>query len=133
MLRKILFISAMLTSSYSFGQDSTIIFESTKGKWDFPVATVYGIDTVPGSCLDCHGDLTFTIKSQPAATVHAIQGGHTASVFEIEGEYIVMIRTGRYFIVYCNLSRPSATKGSYITKGTSIGNLINIDLDLILI
>ena len=60
---------------------------------------------------------------QPGTNVKAVFDGEVASVFNIGDSKSVMIRHGKYFTVYSNLSSVNVTKGAHVNTGQSIGKV----------
>lgn len=101
-------------------------FEGNKGKmrWPLDQATVkvpFGIYIVEGTKLQGNNPgLTFeTVKN---AAVKAIFDGVVSSVFEIEGQWAIMIKHGKYFTVYSGLSTSSVAVGDKVTSGKVLGS-----------
>jgi septal ring factor EnvC (AmiA/AmiB activator) len=61
--------------------------------------------------------------AQPGNNVKSVFDGEVASVFNIGDSKSVMIRHGKYFTVYSNLSSVSVSKGASVTTGQSIGKV----------
>ena len=61
--------------------------------------------------------------AQPGNNVKSVFEGEVASVFNIGDSKSVMIRHGKYFTVYSNLSSVSVAKGSNVSTGQSIGKV----------
>ncbi|WP_126973029.1 murein hydrolase activator EnvC family protein [Gynurincola endophyticus] len=100
-------------------------FEGNKGKmrWPLDQATVkvpFGIYNVEGTKLQGNNPgLTFeTVKN---GAVKAIFEGVVSSVFEIEGQWAIMIKHGKYFTVYSGLSTSSVAVGDKVTGGKVLG------------
>ena len=123
-MKKFLSILLILLSVCSSAQDTTAQFEATKGKWSFPVSSILQIDTIGKGCFGMpFNSFWLTIKTQQDATVRAIQGGYVQAVSQLADGYIVITKSGRYFLVYSVLSKPQVTKGSFIAEGTEIGKV----------
>jgi septal ring factor EnvC (AmiA/AmiB activator) len=61
--------------------------------------------------------------AQPGNNVKSVFEGEVASVFNIGDSKSVMIRHGKYFTVYSNLSSVTVTKGASVSTGQSIGKV----------
>jgi septal ring factor EnvC (AmiA/AmiB activator) len=61
--------------------------------------------------------------AQPGNNVKSVFDGEVASVFNIGDSKSVMIRHGKYFTVYSNLSSVSVSKGATVSTGQSIGKV----------
>jgi murein hydrolase activator len=60
---------------------------------------------------------------QPGNSVKSVFDGEVVSVFNIGDSKSVMIRHGKYFTVYSNLSSVTIAKGSNVSTGQSIGKV----------
>ena len=60
---------------------------------------------------------------QPGNNVKSVFDGEVVSVFNIGDTKSVMIRHGKYFTVYSNLSSVSVSKGANVKTGQSIGKV----------
>jgi septal ring factor EnvC (AmiA/AmiB activator) len=60
---------------------------------------------------------------QPGTNVKSVFDGEVISVFNIGDSKSVMIRHGKYFTVYSNLSSVSVSKGATVSTGQSIGKV----------
>lgn len=107
-------------------------FLSNRGKLPWPVAvgTIverfgnhgYGVNvTVENNGID--------IKTSEGATVRAVFSGEVRSVYNIGGQYAVLIRHGEYFTVYSNLRTVSVSKGEKVSLKQSIGTVITDPVD----
>ena len=61
--------------------------------------------------------------AQPGNSVKSVFDGEVVSVFNIGDSKSVMIRHGKYFTVYSNLSSVSVAKGANVGTGQSIGKV----------
>jgi septal ring factor EnvC (AmiA/AmiB activator) len=61
--------------------------------------------------------------AQPGNNVKSVFEGEVASVFNIGDSKSVMIRHGKYFTVYSNLSSVTVAKGANVSTGQSIGKV----------
>ena len=116
-------------------------FEKNKSSLPWPVDN--GIVTIPFGTSKV-GDLMFdnpgiTISTPSAGgTVKAVFNGEVATVSNLGDGMMVMIRHGKYFTVYSNLSSASVSKGQTVSTGQVIGRTARADdgsggqLDLIL-
>jgi septal ring factor EnvC (AmiA/AmiB activator) len=109
-------------------------FEVNKGKLPFPVDNGYvsinfGRYTIPGTTLVTSQDF-ITIASPAGTSVKACFNGEVVSVFDVGGNTAVMIRHGKYFTTYSNLSSAAVNKGQSIKTGQVIGRVgTNLDGD----
>ncbi len=100
-------------------------FEKNRGKLPWPVdngfvSIPYGTSKVGGLSMDNPG---ITISTPAAgATVKAVFDGEISSVSNLDdGTIVVMMRHGKYFSVYSNLTSASVSKGMQIRTGQSLG------------
>lgn len=109
-------------------------FETNKGKLPFPVDNGYvsinfGPYTIPGTTIKGSQDF-ITIASPAGSTVKACFEGEVVSVFDVGGNTAVMIKHGKYFTTYSNLSSASVSKGQNVKTGQTIGRVgTNLDGD----
>jgi septal ring factor EnvC (AmiA/AmiB activator) len=109
-------------------------FESSKGRLPFPVDNGYvsinfGSYTIPGTTIKGNQDF-ITIASPTGTSVKACFEGEVVSVFDVGGNTAVMIKHGKYFTTYSNLSSANVSKGQTVKTGQVIGRVgTNIDGD----
>ncbi|HVG17063.1 MAG TPA: peptidoglycan DD-metalloendopeptidase family protein [Chitinophagaceae bacterium] len=99
-------------------------FEKNRGRLPWPVdngfvSIPYGTSRVGGLSMDNPGITVSTPSS--GANVKAVFDGEVSSVSNLGDGMMVMIRHGKYFSVYSNLSSVGVSKGSQIKTGQSIG------------
>jgi septal ring factor EnvC (AmiA/AmiB activator) len=99
-------------------------FEKNKGGLPWPVDN--GVVTIPfGSSVA--GGLTIdnpgiTISTPSAGgSVKAVFSGEVSAVSNLGDGMMVMVRHGKYFTIYSNLSSANVSKGSTVTTGQVIG------------
>jgi len=102
-------------------------FESNRGKLPYPidngyVAIGFGPYTVPGTKITGSQDF-ITFASPVGTAVKAVFGGEVVSVFDVGGMYAVMLKHGKYFTTYSNLSTASVSKGQEVSPGQLIGRV----------
>lgn len=102
-------------------------FEENKGRLPWPVekgviTLHYGINKIPGKTktLTVPSD-GLSIETTVGAPVRAIFDGEVRSVFNVGGKQLVMVRHGKYFTTYGNLSSASVAKGQTVTAGQVLG------------
>ncbi len=109
-------------------------FESSKGRLPFPVDNGYvsinfGPYIIPGTTIKGNQDF-ITIASPAGTSVKACFEGEVVSVFDVGGNTAVMIKHGKYFTTYSNLSSTNVNKGQTVKTGQVIGRVgTNIDGD----
>ena len=100
-------------------------FEKNKGKLPWPIDK--GIIKIPfGNYAIANTKLKgnnpgLTLETDQNSPVKAIFDGDVVSVFDIEGEWNVLIRHGKYFTTYGNLGSTCIAKGQKVKSGQEIG------------
>ncbi|MBB1285427.1 peptidoglycan DD-metalloendopeptidase family protein [Flavisolibacter sp. BT320] len=105
-------------------------FERSKGGLPWPVdnglvSIPFGVSKVGDLMMDNPG---LTISTQSAGvTVKAVYDGEVSAVSNTGEGMMVMIRHGRYFTVYSNLSSASVSRGDVVKTGQAIGRAATAD------
>ena len=73
-----------------------------------------------------HNNQGITIESSPGSSVTAVFDGDVQSVFNVGDVSAVMIRHGKYFTTYSNLSSVAVSKGQSVKTGQLLGKLAEI-------
>lgn len=73
-----------------------------------------------------HNNQGITIEAAPNSSITAVFDGQVQNVFNVGDVTAVMIRHGKYFTTYCNLSTVSVSKGETVKTGQLIGKLADI-------
>jgi murein hydrolase activator len=73
-----------------------------------------------------HNNQGITIESSPGTSVTAVFDGDVQSVFNVGDVSAVMIRHGKYFTTYSNLSSVAVSKGQAVRTGQLLGKLGDI-------
>ena len=99
-------------------------FEKNRGRLPWPVdngfvSIPFGASKVGGLSMDNPG-ITISTPSS-GGTVKAVFDGEVSSVSNLGDGMMVMVRHGKYFSVYSNLSSSNVSKGSQIKTGQAIG------------
>lgn len=99
-------------------------FEKNRGRLPWPVdngfvSIPFGSSKVGGLSMDNPG-ITISTPSS-GGSVKAVFDGEVSSVSNLGDGMMVMVRHGKYFSVYSNLSSASVSKGSQIRTGQTIG------------
>lgn len=99
-------------------------FEKNKASLPWPVdngvVTIpFGTSVVEGLSIDNPGITISTPLS--GGSVKAVFNGEVSAVSNLGDGMMVMIRHGKYFTVYSNLSSVNVSKGSNVTTGQVIG------------
>ncbi|HWJ90699.1 MAG TPA: peptidoglycan DD-metalloendopeptidase family protein [Flavisolibacter sp.] len=105
-------------------------FEKNRGGLPWPVdngvVTIpFGTSNVGGLTMDNPG-ITISTPS-PGNPVKAVFNGEVSAVSNLGDGMMVMIRHGKYFTVYSNLSSASVSKGTVVTTGQVIGKTAEAD------
>jgi septal ring factor EnvC (AmiA/AmiB activator) len=103
-------------------------FENNKNKLPWPVdqgyvCIHYGSYTIEGTKLKGDNPGVTICTPQPGTNVKSVFDGEVVSVFNIGDTKSVMIRHGKYFTVYSNLSSVSVSKGAEVKRNQSIGKV----------
>ena len=112
----------------------SVSFEQNRRNLPWPVGTGtiishFGRNKIEGTSL-FEDNSGVTIATQAGAGVKAVFEGVVVSVFDILGSQNVMIKHGKYFTTYHNLSSVSVNKGDQVTMGQVIGKAgVNDDGD----
>jgi septal ring factor EnvC (AmiA/AmiB activator) len=99
-------------------------FEKNKGGLPYPVdngvvSIPFGSSVVGGLSIDNPG---ITISTPSAGgSVKAVFNGEVSAVSNLGDGMMVMIRHGKYFTIYSNLSSVNVSKGSTVSTGQVIG------------
>ena len=105
-------------------------FASNKGGLPWPVdngivSIPFGTSKVEGLTMDNPG---ITISTPSAGTtVKAVFDGEVSAVSNTGDGMMVMIRHGKYFTVYSNLSSASVSRGDNVRTGQAIGRAAQAD------
>jgi len=103
----------------------SINFENNRGRLPWPadqgyVSTHFGSYQVPGTQLK--GNMPGIEISLPVgANVKSVADGVVSTIFDLGGSQTVVVRHGKYFTTYSNLSSTNAEKGQEIRAGKVLG------------
>lgn len=100
-------------------------FEKNKGKLPWPVNSGniklhFGTYSIEGTILKGNNP-GLTLETENNASVKAVYEGDITSVFDVDGNWTVMIRHGKYFTVYSGLATISVSKGHKVATGQILG------------
>jgi murein hydrolase activator len=100
-------------------------FESNRGRLPWPVEKGnvkihFGTYSIEGTKLRGNNP-GITLATEPGAVVKAVFEGEVSRIFDIDGNWSVLIRHGKYFTVYSNLSSVSVSKDQKVTGGQMVG------------
>jgi septal ring factor EnvC (AmiA/AmiB activator) len=104
-------------------------FEKDKGHLPWPIASGnIAMRFGPHEYIKgiVHNNQGITIESSPGTSVTAVFDGVVQSVFNVGDVSAVMIRHGKYFTTYSNLSSVSVSKGEAVKTGQLLGKLGDI-------
>jgi septal ring factor EnvC (AmiA/AmiB activator) len=100
-------------------------FEKNRGKMPWPIekGTIkirFGTYSIEGTKLRGNNP-GLTMETEPGAVVKAVYEGEVSRIFDIEGNWTVLVRHGKYFTVYSNLSGVSVSKEQKVSTGQMLG------------
>jgi murein hydrolase activator len=100
-------------------------FEKNRGKLPWPIEKGnikihFGTYSIEGTKLRGNNP-GLTMETEPGAVVKAVYEGEVSRIFDIEGNWTVLVRHGKYFTVYSNLSAVSVQKDQKIQTGQMMG------------
>lgn len=107
------------------GRETSMHFEQNKGRLPWPVDRgnvfiEFGVSTVPGTKLRQNSD-GIHIALPEGSAVKSIADGEVSYVGEVNGDQVVMVRHGKYFTVYQQLSSASVSVGREVKAGSMLG------------
>ena len=100
-------------------------FEKNRGKLPWPIEKGnikihFGTYSIPGTKLNGNNP-GLTLETEEGSAVRCIFDGEVIAVFDVEGESNVLVRHGKYFTTYGNLSSSSVNKGEKVKSGQTLG------------
>jgi len=103
-------------------------FEKNKGHLPWPVSGTVSMAFGPHEYIKgiIHNNQGVTIDVSAGAAVKAVFEGVVSSVFNVGDVNAVIIRHGKYFTTYSNLSTVSVSKGEQVKTGQIIGRVGDI-------
>lgn len=101
-------------------------FENNKGRLPWPVDKAqikihFGSYRIPGIEDIVGNNPGLTIETEPAAAVKVVFEGDVTSVFNVDDNWSVMVRHGKYFTAYSNLASVSVSKNQKVNVGQVLG------------
>ena len=107
------------------GMEMSINFENNKGRLPWPVAngiiTIdFGITKMEGTKLDQRSD-GIEIAVPVGSNVRCVADGEVVSTMEMAGEMIVIVKHGKYFTGYKNLSTVNVSRNQLVKAGSVLG------------
>ena len=104
-------------------------FEKDKGHLPWPIASgTIAMRYGPHEYIKgiVHNNQGITIEAATNSSITSVFDGQVQNVFNVGDVSAVMIRHGKYFTTYSNLSTVSVTKGEMVKTGQVIGKLADI-------
>lgn len=100
-------------------------FEKNRGRLPWPIEKGnikirFGTYAIEGTKLR-GSNPGLTMETEPGAVVKAVFEGEVSRIFDIEGNWTVLVRHGKYFTVYSNLSGVSVSKEQKVSAGQMLG------------
>ena len=107
--------------------DSSALFEKSKNKLSHPISSfkkLVNLESVKVNfgCSPNPGNTYYTDKED---TVNAIFEGTVISIFQLENQYGLTTKFGKYYITYFGLSKPVVKRGDYIKTRQHLATLMN--------
>ena len=107
------------------GREMSINFENNRGSLPWPAASGVvtahnGEETIPGTKLKRKTD-GIEISLPAGSPIKCVADGKISYISEVEGEQMIIIRHGKYFTGYTNLSSVSVSKNQEVKAGTTLG------------
>jgi len=103
-------------------------FEKNRGRMPWPVSGTISMAFGPHEYIKGikHNNAGVTIDVSAGAAVKTVFEGEVQAVFSVADVQAVMIRHGKYFTTYSNLSTVSVSKGQKVSTGQIIGRVGDI-------
>ncbi|MHA4808830.1 murein hydrolase activator EnvC family protein [Flavitalea flava] len=100
-------------------------FEKYKGHLPWPISGTISMAFGPHEYIKgiIHNNQGVTIDASAGSVVKAVFEGEIQSVFSVGDVNAVVIRHGKYFTTYSNLSTVSVTKGEQVKTGQILGRV----------
>ncbi len=108
------------------GLTQSLNFENNRGRLPWPadagfVAVHFGVYQIPGTTLRGNSD-GIDISMNVGASIKAVADGEVSTIVDLDNQTVV-VRHGKYFTTYSNLSSVNLTKGQHVKAGTVIGRV----------
>jgi murein hydrolase activator len=104
-------------------------FEKNRGRLPWPVSSgVIAMRFGPQETIKgiTHNNQGITIEAAANSSITAVCDGQVQSVFNVGDVMAVMIRHGKYFSTYSNLTSVAVSKGEAVKAGQLLGKLAEI-------
>lgn len=114
---------ALLTCLFTHAQtDSTLLFESSKGNWNFPVSNYTQVEKFGNIVKQgrTYNSQCTSLISDTALTVSAVYSGKVVVVTKIEDFHVIIVKFGDYYVTYSGLTKPIVRSKEYIVKGQTL-------------
>lgn len=114
---------ALLFCFYANAQpDSTLLFESSKGYWSFPVSNYSTLEKFGRNEINdrVYYSLCTSFVNDSALMVSAVYDGKVELVAKIEDFYVIIVKYGDYFVTYSGLNKPIVKSKDNILKGQNL-------------
>lgn len=103
-------------------------FEKNRGSLPWPIESGrismrFGPQHVEGLNGLVYNNQGLTFETEAGKTVKAVFDGEVSSVFSVGSNEAVIIKHGRYFTTYSNLSSVSVSKGQQVKTGQALGRV----------
>lgn len=100
-------------------------FEKNKGRMPWPLEKAsikihFGSYAIEGTPLKGNNP-GLTFETDPGAAVKSVFEGEVSAIFDVDGTTTVLIKHGKYFTVYGNLTSASVNKLQKVSAGQTIG------------
>ena len=100
-------------------------FEKNKGRLPWPVENGnikihYGLYSIEGTSLKGNNP-GLTIETSVNGSVKSVFDGDVINVFDIDGNWAILIQHGKYFTSYSGLSTVNVSKGEKVRAGQLLG------------
>lgn len=107
-------------------------FEQNKGKLPWPVdkffvSIHFGMYTIEGTKLKNNNPGVTIVTPEAGAPVKSVFDGEVAAINNYGDGVMVVVRHGKYFTTYSNLSGVNVTKGTMVKTGQVIGKAGDAD------
>ncbi|MBL7759223.1 MAG: peptidoglycan DD-metalloendopeptidase family protein [Sediminibacterium sp.] len=107
------------------GMEMSLNFENNRGRLPWPVSngvvTIdFGITQMEGTRLNQKSD-GIEIAVPVGSAVRCVADGEVVSTTEIAGEMVVLVKHGKYFTGYKNLSSVNVSRGQEVKAGSLLG------------
>ncbi len=104
-------------------------FVSNKGRLPIPITGAYNVTrhfgryTVPGLSRVVLDNKGMDIRGKAGASARAVFDGEVSYIYKPDGNYVVMVRHGKYISIYSGLSSVSVSKGDRVKTRQSLGKV----------